>query len=66
MKWRYTGVTRKDIEEKNQKAQKAEQMIPDKIPPKLLKALLNKEIKFRFLPNRNNNNSEEKKFSYAN
>jgi integrating conjugative element protein (TIGR03761 family) len=59
MKWHYTGVTRKDIEEKNQKAQKAEQMLRDKIPTKLFKALLNKEIKFRFLPNRNNSNGAE-------
>jgi hypothetical protein len=44
-KWRYTGVTRRDILEKNQKAKLAEELLGE-IP----NAVLNQEIKFTFLP----------------
>ena len=43
--WRYTGVTRKDIIEKNQKAQQAQELLGE-IPT----TVLNNEITFRFLP----------------
>lgn len=43
--WRYTGVTRNDIEQNNQKAQKAKELFGE-LPP----AILNKEIRFAFFP----------------
>ena len=44
--WRHTGITRKDILENNQQAQKVKRSLGD-IPA----AVLNKEIQFQFLPN---------------
>jgi integrating conjugative element protein (TIGR03761 family) len=43
--WKYTGITRKDILEGNQKAEQAKKLLGD-VPL----AILNKEIQFAFLP----------------
>lgn len=43
--WQYTGVTRKDILEKNENAQKAQALLGEIPAP-----ILNNEIQFRFLP----------------
>jgi len=43
--WKYTGVTRSDIVQNNQKAQKAKKLLGE-----LPSAILNKEIQFAFLP----------------
>jgi len=43
--WQYTGVSRKDIKENNQRAQKAEELM-GRVPA----GILNKRVQFAFLP----------------
>lgn len=50
--WKYTGVTRKDIQEQNQKSIQAKQLLKINMPDTLFEALLNKQIKFSYLPRR--------------
>lgn len=49
--WKYTGITRKDILEKNQKAEEVKKILGE-VPT----AILNREIQFAFLPKVRNNN----------